>query len=208
MFNKILDSCKYVTENAEHVRINKDKINELVKNIKNVDGTHWLQKSTYGLLDLSIEEIVDFLLLYHSIGFSYWGDPKWSIKTEYGDLDGAYAMIFVLIKEIKCNPQFLKPTYLQRLSLTELRTILKGNVEIPLLQERYSNIINMAKSINDNMNGSFYNYIKQVHNDEELLQPQDSNGDISCPSCKKGLCNFFSSISVNKFIKTVSYCII
>jgi|GEM_PF-6183116 len=36
----------------------------------------------------------------------------------------------------------------------------------------------------------------------ELLQPQDSNGNISCFPCKKGICNFFSSISVNKFIKT------
>lgn len=36
----------------------------------------------------------------------------------------------------------------------------------------------------------------------ELLQPQDSNGNISCFSCAKKPCNFFSSISINKFIKT------
>ncbi len=36
----------------------------------------------------------------------------------------------------------------------------------------------------------------------ELLQPQDSNGNISYFSCRKGPCKFFSSISVTKFIKT------
>lgn len=36
----------------------------------------------------------------------------------------------------------------------------------------------------------------------ELLQPQDSSGNTSCFSCKKKLCNFFSSISISKFIKT------
>lgn len=36
----------------------------------------------------------------------------------------------------------------------------------------------------------------------ELLQPQTSNGEISPFSCKSGICKFFSSISINKFIRT------
>lgn len=170
MFSKILDSCKYVTDNAEYVKINNDKINELVKDIENIDVTHWLQKSTYGLYDLSVEQIVNFLLLYHTIGFSYWGNPKWTIKTEVGELDGAYAMMYSLIAEIKSNPQFLSSLYLENLTSSELKRILKGNVEIPLFEQRYFNIINMAKSINNNMNGNFYNYIKKIHDDEELFQ--------------------------------------
>ena len=111
MFNKILDSCKYVANNSEYVKINSDKIDELVKSIKNIDSTHWLQSSPYGILDLSIEEIVNFLLLYHTIGFSYWGNPKWTIETEFGQLDGAYAMMYSLINETKKNPKFLNSLY-------------------------------------------------------------------------------------------------
>lgn len=36
----------------------------------------------------------------------------------------------------------------------------------------------------------------------ELLQPQTSNGKISPFSCKNGICKFFSSISISKFIRT------
>lgn len=170
MFNKIFDSCKYVMDNAEYVKINDDKIDELVKSISNIDGTHWLQSSPYGILDLSIEQIVKFLLLYHTVGFSYWGNPKWTIETASGQLDGAYAMMFSLITEIKSNPEFLDPTHLQNLKRNDLKRILKGNVEIPLFEERYSNVINMSEVINNNMNGNFYNYIKAINNDEELFQ--------------------------------------
>lgn len=170
MFDKILNSCNYVIENAEYVKINNNKIDELVNGIKNVNNMHWLQNSPYGILDLSTEEIVNFLLLYHTIGFSYWGNPKWTIKTEYSELDGAYAMMYLLISEVKNNSEFLKPTYLQNLTRDQLKKILKGNIEIPLFEERYSNIINMAKSINSNMDGNFYNYIKEINNDVKLFQ--------------------------------------
>ena len=36
----------------------------------------------------------------------------------------------------------------------------------------------------------------------ELLQPQTLNGEISSFSCKSGVCKFFSSVSISKFIKT------
>ncbi len=170
MFDKILVSCKCVVENADYVKINNNKIDELVKGLKSIEDTHWLQSSPYGILDLSIEQIVNFLLLYHSIGFSYWGNPKWTIETDEGKLDGAFAMMYVLINEIKNNPDFLNPIYLQSLKRDELKEILKGNVEIPLFEERYCNIISMAKTISTNMSGNFYNYIKNINNDEELFK--------------------------------------
>ena len=189
MFVKILDSCKYVVANAEHVRISIAKIDELAKDLYSIKDIHWLQSSPYGILDLSIEEIVNFLLLYHSIGFSYWGNPKWTVETKDGELDGAFAMLYVLINEIKNNTEFLKPSYLQNLTRIELKRILKGNVEIPLFDERYSNIINMAKTINTNMNGDFYDYIKNINNDEELFKVLIDNfeyfNDVSIYKNKK-----------------------
>lgn len=36
----------------------------------------------------------------------------------------------------------------------------------------------------------------------ELLQPQNSDGEIAPFSCTKGICKFFSAVSINKFIRT------
>ena len=50
---------------------------------------HWLSSSPFGLLDLSDETIINFLLIYESINFSFWGEPKWTIDTNFGKLDGS-----------------------------------------------------------------------------------------------------------------------
>lgn len=178
MFNEILDSCKYVVDNANDVKIDYASIDNLIKNMDYINHSHWLQSSPFGILDFDTKDIVSFLILYHSVGFSYWGNPKWTIETENGQLDGAYAMMFLLINEMKNNPDFLNPTFLQSLSKDDLKRILKGNVEIPLLEERYSNIISISKSINNNMNGDFYGFIKDVTSDTELFKIIISNFNV------------------------------
>ena len=47
-------------------------------------------------------------------------------------------------------------------SLEEFKNILKGNVEIPLLEERYHIVTSIAKVVNNKMNGNFYEYIKDI----------------------------------------------
>ena len=46
------------------------------------------------------------------------------------------------------------------MSLDQFKGILKGNVDIPLLEERYRIIIRIARIVNEKMNGSFYDYIR------------------------------------------------
>lgn len=41
------------------------------------------------------------------------------------------------------------------MSLDQFKEILKGNVDIPLLEERYRIITGIARIVNEKMNGSF-----------------------------------------------------
>lgn len=82
VLNEIIESCRYVSNNSKSVAINERKLEDFVKTIKTIDIKHWLSFSPYDLLDLPIDVIINFLLIFESIDFSFWGNPKWSIDTD------------------------------------------------------------------------------------------------------------------------------
>ena len=51
----------------------------------------------------------------------------------------------------------------------EFSEILSGNVEIPLLKERYETLKSISKIVNKKMKGNFYDSIKEYTKDEELF---------------------------------------
>lgn len=163
---KVLDTCSYVYENSKHVRIDINKVKVLAKDNRfNEKTAHWLSSNPYGILDLDVEDIINFLVIYDSIDCSFWGDPKWTIKTAKGDIDGAIALMYALqkLKEHKGNLDFEKITF------EEFSEALKGNVEIPLLEERYKVVSQVSKVINQKMQGNFYHYIKNITKDIVLF---------------------------------------
>lgn len=165
MLEKINSTTEYVMKNSEHVKINYKKLDNFIKNIKCDDLKNWLLYNPYDLLELNVEEIINFLLIFEAIDYSFWGHPKWTIETEEGLKDGSDALLYVMIK-------YLKETNskdFSNLSLNQFKKILKGNIEIPLLMERYNTIVNINKIVNDKMNGNFYKSIYNITNDIELF---------------------------------------
>lgn len=94
---------------------------------------------------MPIEEVVNFLLLYESINFSFWGEPKWTVQTEDGLEDGSIALLYALLKHVRKTKCF----DFSNTTLEEWKEILKGNVEIPLLEERYQIITKVSKIVKD-----------------------------------------------------------
>lgn len=166
MLKKIIETTKYVSDNSKYVSINERKLDEFVKSIDGVNPKHWLSGSPFGLLDLNIETIVNFLLIYEAIDFSFWGEPKWTVSTDSGMEDGSIALLYVLLKYVKEK----NTTDFSNITKEEFSDILKGNIEIPLFNERYRIIKNVSKIVNENMDGNFYKYIKSIKEDNELFK--------------------------------------
>ncbi len=163
---EIIDTCQFVTKNAKHVKIKEEEIKKLVKQLKIEKPKHWLLNNPFGLLDLDIKEIVNFLIILEAIDCSFWGEPKWTIVTEEGkEIDGAFALIYGLIKlqKEKGHLDF------EQISFLEFKETLKGNVTIPLLEERYEVVSEVSKIINKKMNGNFYEFTKDITTDLELF---------------------------------------
>lgn len=166
MLENIIICCNYVSKNSKHVTINEEKLNLFVENIKDIKMNHWLSSSPFGLLDLSDETIINFLLIYESINFSFWGEPKWTIDTNIGKLDGSIALLYVLLQYVKES----KSTDFSSMSKKEFLKILKGNIKIPLFEERFKIIKEVSAIVNDKMQGNFYQYIKDITSDIELFE--------------------------------------
>ena len=165
MLETIINTCYKVTNNAKYITINYNNIEKFANKIENIELKHWLSTSPFGLLEMPIETIINFLLIYESINFSFWGTPKWTITTDEGELDGSIALLYALLKYVQKN----NTTDFSDISKEEFREILKGNIEIPLLNERYDIIKNISNIVKDKMNNNFYQYIKDITTDTELF---------------------------------------
>ena len=162
LLSKIKETSKFVSDNSKYVKINYEKIDEIIDSGSFDDTRYWLDTNPFGILDMSYRDIVNFLLLYHTIGdFCFWGDPKWEIDTEIGKLDGSYAIMYLLINRFKSNQDM-------NMSYEEFADLLKGNVEIPLLKERYNCLVEMNNYL-DGIGKDFYDEIKDMKVDIELL---------------------------------------
>ena len=166
MLENIIICCNYVSKISKHVTINEEKLNLFVENIKDIKMNHWLSSSPFGLLDLAVETIINFLLIYESINFSFWGEPKWTIDTNIGKLDGSIALLYVLLQYVKES----KSTDFSNISKKDFLKILKGNIKIPLFEERFKIIKEVIAIVNDKMQGNFYQYIKDITSDIELFE--------------------------------------
>ena len=166
MLDKIIKSCKYVANNSKSVKINETNLDKFIGKIKKVETEHWLAFSPYNLLDLPTETIINFLLVYEAIDFSFWGNPKWTINTENGKEDGSIALLYAILKYVKER----NTTDFSNITKDEFEELLKGNIEIPLFEERYNIIRNVSKIVNEKMNGNFYTFIKDVTLDTELFK--------------------------------------
>ena len=173
MFDKIQDSCAYVMKNSKYVYINYKKLDEFIKNIEIRDLKHWLISNPYNLFDMGIEKIVNFLLIFESIDFSFWGNPKWTIDLNGDSKDGSDALLYLMINYVKNN----NSTDFSNITFDEFRNIFLGNVDIPLLEQRYNNVKNVSNIVNEKMNGNFYDSIKHLTVDKDLFDYIINNFD-------------------------------
>lgn len=175
MIEKVLQTCRFVVDNAKHVNINYNKANLLIDELLEFDNVHYLTKVPYGIYDMNTKDIVNFLLIYDSIDFSFWGNPKWTIEANGKYLDGGMGLLHCIFNLFNGRDSILVYKQLENMTLEEFKEILNGNVEIPLLEDRYKIVTNIAKTVNKKMNGNFYDYISGMSKDKEIFEVILSN---------------------------------
>lgn len=150
---KILNSIYYVKENSVNVKINDENLNILIKKLKFDNNSHWLTLNPFGILDLEVKNIIQLLLIYHSVCFCFWQEPKWEVVVDGVVYDGAYAMLGKLVNFVKNNGT--------NITEKDFISIIKSKNELCLKDIRIKNLISVKED--------FYTEIKDITSDEELL---------------------------------------
>lgn len=159
---KVIETCKKVSNNSKHVKINYQRLDNIIAEIDKNQIRYWLDSNPFNILELDTRTIINFLLVYHTIGdYCFWGEPKWEINTEEGKLDGSFAMMYILLERIKKGISF-------DISKEEFKKLLKANVEIPLLDDRYSNLEQMNNFLKKSKK-DFYDLTANITKDEDLF---------------------------------------
>ena len=175
MLDKVLETNKFVVDNAKHVRINYDKATQLIDELLNFENVHYLTKVPYGIYNMNTRDIINFLLIYDAIDFSFWGNPKWTIDANGKNLDGGIALLHCIFNLFNGRNSIEVYYQLENMTLEDFKDILKGNIDIPLLEERYKIVTGIAKIVNTKMNGNFYDHIKDMNTDQEIFKTLISN---------------------------------
>lgn len=170
ILKKMLDEYDYVQRNAKHVSIDYDMLEKYCATIRVKKNTNWLEKTNFGLEKLSKEQMINFLLLYNSMNFSYFGDPKWSIEYNGEIYDGALGLIAAFARSFESSFNMIDFNYIKDLSYDDFKNFINGNIEIPMIEKRYENIITTSKVVCKKMKGNFAKYIRNVKNDTKLFE--------------------------------------
>ncbi|MDD3532343.1 MAG: queuosine salvage family protein [Candidatus Shapirobacteria bacterium] len=157
----ILDSTKPIIEQSKHVRINREAILEFAKTIASGDFEQSEYNNETIIENGSNEEQVAYSIVYNSLNFCYWGQPKWAITIDRKNYDGSFAMLRALKKGLEKGYRLLNPQYLTSLPEEDLKTVFLGNVEIPLFKERLKLLKNLGQIVSQKFDGSFFNIIKK-----------------------------------------------
>lgn len=168
--NPILESTWYVVQNADFVKINHAKISEFSKDFEKHTNHYWLKDSPFDIDQLSTNQKLMFIVVFNAISFSYWGNPYWNVKYK-GKLytRGSWSLVASIFRAIEEGKDILNPVYLAGISKEELSQILRGNVEIPLLDERVKILNEIGTSLVKKFDGQFSSLIRESKNDAIIL---------------------------------------
>lgn len=163
------EEFKYVKDNSVYVKINENKIDELINLIKENKYTYWAD-SYKKELNLNEKQWILLMFIMESLNFCFWQKPKWTIEYNKELITGSNAMFYSLIKEVKNNKSFLDINYLSNLKLESFKKIFTGinSIPMPYLDKRYDNFQTTINFISNNK--SFYQELFSIKSDLELLE--------------------------------------
>lgn len=163
--NSVLETTKFVMDNSNQVSIDRNNIVEFCKTFHHGDIRHWLSAAPFDFSGLTDNEKLHFLVVFNSISFSYWGEPKWTVEYQGEKYDGSWGMITALRRAVEEKKPILDFKYLAEIQKEDFKKILRANVEIPLLAERWEIIKEVGKTVTEKFGGEFSKLVKKTKSD-------------------------------------------
>lgn len=126
---RVLESARWVVKQAEHVALDEEALRASARELAQQslgfvwDGIHFRDGTA---------RTVQYLFVLDSLNFCFWPEPRW----RYRGHDGYIALAMALTEAVGRETPILEAAFLAQIDGTQLRDILDGENEIPLLDER------------------------------------------------------------------------
>jgi hypothetical protein len=157
----ILDGVDWVVRRSHHVQIDQDRL-VFVAGELDLDRLRLPDWQVPVVPSWRDERLVDFFLLFNSINFCYWGQPKWTISFQEQPYDGAFGMMAALTRALDEGYPLLDGAFLARIRVDEFRHMLRGNVPIPLEAERYAILQETGTVLVSEFGGRWHEVVRQA----------------------------------------------
>lgn len=166
---KILETTKFVIENSDLVRLNHERLLEFSNSFDHGKAEHWLSAAPFDFFHFSEDDKLHFVILFNALSFCYWGEPKWTVEYQGKTYDGAWGMILALGRGIEEDAELLDYDFCSKISKEKLAHILRGNTDIPLLEERWTILREIGLNMNAKFDGKARNLIIEAGGDAQKL---------------------------------------
>lgn len=120
-----------------------------------------------------------YVLVLDALNFCFWGDPRWTLATPAGTLNGYYALAAALRMAIDRGEPLLDPRWLSEIETDVLMRLLGGEHQLPLMTERAENLRELGRAVRDEFGGRPYQLVQSADHDAAGI----AQGIVSvCPS--------------------------
>lgn len=167
--NPILAASEFVMKQAQSVSIDEGRLEAFALGYQPVHSRHWLHDVPFDWNNLSPENIANFLLLFYSLIFCFWGEPKWTIEYQDNKYDGSFGLLIALKRAYEQGKPIFNWHFWEGISQEEFAEILAGNVEIPLFAERLAIVHEVGMVTNKLYQSQASNLIKACGKDARKL---------------------------------------
>jgi hypothetical protein len=157
--NPVVASLRSTIENAKYVSMDLDAIRKSARELTPAQ----LQPADWRFphyIDEDSPKTIDFFMLSNSINFLFF-DPKSGekFKTEFEgkEYTGSEGMIACIKRAMKEGVPILDAAFLAQVKPEEMAHIFRGNIELPLLQERTDIFHEVGQTLLEKYDGSFAN---------------------------------------------------
>jgi len=142
-----LQAIQNIAEHSDFVRINRARARAFAKDFRLNQTRHWSDLAPFNFAGLTEDQALNFIFIVDSTAFCYWGEPKWTVSYRGKNYDGFFGVIAAVARAFESGTPILDPHWRAAMSVADLAEVLRGNVEIPLLAERFEIISEIAKKI-------------------------------------------------------------
>lgn len=162
-FLPVLGSILAVWNCFRHVRLHPEMLDDAVERwgkSSGEGGGYWEHPCHYAD---GTEETARWVFVLDLLNHCFWpdrGGAPWTVEFEGRSYDGYFALAAALKRTMLDGVPLTDAGFLARMELAELRHILAGRGEIPLLEERLANVREAGSILLDSWGGDVLNLIR------------------------------------------------